>query len=67
MTDRINALIVVLDHDYRDDDVQVIVQAIRMIRGVSNVQANVADFDDLIAQDRAKSELRSKILDLLRQ
>jgi hypothetical protein len=37
MTDRIRTLLVILDNDYRDDDVEVIKQSIAMIHGVSRV------------------------------
>lgn len=66
MTDRIHALTVILDGDYRDDDVQTIVQAIQMIRGVSDVTTHVTDLQDHAARERVKTELREKLFDLLR-
>ena len=38
MTDRIRTLSVVLEQDFRDDDVQCVVDAIHMIRGVGKVE-----------------------------
>ena len=38
MTDRIHALTVVLDEDMRIDDAEPLVQAIRMMRHVADVQ-----------------------------
>lgn len=67
MTDRVNALIVALEVDMRDDDAQGLVDAITQLRGVSSVRLNVADMDDWLAKDRAKRELRQKIHDLLWQ
>jgi len=66
MTDRIRHLTVVLDQDYRDDDVQRIVDAIRMTRGVESVGLNVADADAYVARETAKSEMRQKIQNFLK-
>ena len=40
MTDRLNALTVSLDRDIREDDAEVIINAIKAIRGVNGVTAN---------------------------
>lgn len=61
MTDRINALTVVLDHDYRDDDIEVVIQCIQLLRGVISVTPNITDISDHIALARAKQELREKL------
>lgn len=61
MTDRINALTVVLINDIREDDAKHIVDAILMIKGVLSVTANVADLDDTLARIRARDELTTKI------
>ena len=66
MTDRIDSLTVVLDKDYRDDDVQTIVNAISMIRGVSLVTPRVVDnVTDHVARERARNEVREKIMMIL--
>ena len=65
MTDRINALTVVLDRDYRDDDVECIVNAIKMVKGVQSVTMNVSDYTDLVAQERALEVLRHKLREVL--
>jgi len=65
MTDRYNALVVVLDHDIRDDDAEALLNAIRMLKGVLSVKGNVSDIGDLIAQDRASHELRKQLRDIL--
>ena len=52
MTDRIRTLVVVLDRDMRDDDVEHVVSAIRMMRRVSSVETGpVVD----ISQHEARS------------
>lgn len=65
MTEQFNALIVVLDRDYREDDCQPIIDAIRMIRGVTAVEGNLADHQSFIAAVRARSELIKQVTDTL--
>jgi len=57
MTDRIHALTVVLDRDYRDDDVEHITKAIEMIRGVASVDLHVTQMEDHMARERVRREL----------
>jgi hypothetical protein len=66
MTDRINGLIVVLEHDTREDDVQSLIDAIRHFRKVIDVKPNVTDVGGLISDVRADQVWRNKILDMLR-
>ena len=65
MTDRTRLLTVVLDHDYRTDDVQGIIDAIQMIKGVIAVDLNVADPEQHMAIKAAKRELQDKIYEVL--
>lgn len=64
MTDRVHALVVVLDHDIRDDDVEPIIQAIKMIRCVADVQTKVANFETYTARARVREDLRDRIFQL---
>lgn len=57
MSDRIQALVVTLDHDYRTEDAERIAGAIRMIRGVADVSVNVTSMDDHVARMRVRSDL----------
>ena len=66
MTDRVHSLTVVLDHDYRVDDVEAIIHALYMIKGVIKVEPNVADVTSLMAESRAQNELRAKIFAALK-
>jgi len=66
MTDRVHSLTVVLKHDYRTDDVENIMAAIRMISGVISVDASIANPDSWMAESRAKNELRKKLWELLK-
>lgn len=57
MTDRIKGLTVVFDKDYRDDDVESIINAIKMIKGVQNVKQHIANSDDWMNRERIRLEL----------
>jgi len=66
MTDRINTLTVVLNHEMRADDCAIIADAIRQLRGVLTVTANVADgLTDHVAYERARRDLVDKMWDVL--
>lgn len=65
MTDRINALVVILEKDIREDDVESLVNAIRHFRFVADVKKNVSNIGDMIAYTRSRRDLTSKILDIL--
>lgn len=65
MTDRFNTLTVVLDRDMREDDAEVLLSAIRQLRGVISVSGNVADVSEYMAEERALHTLRQKVMDVL--
>jgi hypothetical protein len=65
MTDRVKGFTVTLENDIRIDDVEVIKQAIEMIRGVANVDCSISNTDDIINQQRVKTELRRKLWEVL--
>jgi copper chaperone CopZ len=65
MTDRTRILTVVLDHDYREDDVRAIIDAIKMVKGVAAVDMDVADPEQYMAIETAKRELQTKIYEVL--
>lgn len=64
MTDRFNALIVVLADDLRDDDAQPLIDAISLFRGVVHVGGHVSSVGDVIAEQRALAKFREKIVAL---
>lgn len=66
MTDRVNHLTVVLDKDYRDDDVQAIVEAICMLKGVASVGVNVTNPSDYSNRELAKYQLIDKLWEVLK-
>ena len=65
MTDRIYSLSVALEDNVRADDVVAIIDAIVMIKGVLDVQRNVADASQWVADCRARYELASKLWGIL--
>lgn len=66
MTDRVKGLVVTLDDDYRIDDVQEIVNAIKMVKGVATVDENITTIDDHMNRVRVKMELQGKLFEALR-
>lgn len=66
MTERFNALTVVLEEDLRADDAEALIAAIGQLRGVLSVSGNVADITTHTAQERARHELGQKLLAVLR-
>lgn len=67
MTDRVKGLVITLDQDYRIDDVQDIVNAIKMVKGVAKVDESVARIDDHMNRVRVRMELQGKLLEALRE
>lgn len=66
MTDRVKGFVVTLEHDVRIDDIEPMMQAIRYMRGVANVQPSIVDSSDWINQQRIKSELRDKMYQFIK-
>jgi hypothetical protein len=67
MTDRYKGLVVTLDRDYRDDDAQSIIDAIRMIRGVVDVEPVLTDaLNDQIITMRVETQIRERVYNALR-
>lgn len=66
MTDRVKGLVVTLDRDYRTDDVESIVNAIMMVKGVVNVDTNLVKMDDYMNRSRVVGVMRRKLFDCLK-
>lgn len=66
MTDRYFALTVLLDQDIRKDDAEPIINAIRMIKHVLQVEPHVSDVDTWAARACVRGELKQKLWDVLR-
>jgi hypothetical protein len=67
MTDRYNALTVILEHDIRCDDAGGIIAAIGMVRGVAQVIPHIADMNSAIAEGRARCKIEEKLWAILRE
>lgn len=61
MTERIKGLTVALDQDYREDDVQGIIDAIKLIKGVANVTPIPSSAEDFINRQQIKMEMAEEI------
>lgn len=61
MTDRVKGFTVSLKEDIRVDDVQMIIDAISMIKGVQHVEPSIVKHEDYFARERVKSEMREKM------
>lgn len=67
MTDRIVSLTVVLDKEIREDDCQAVIDAIKMIKGVGHVTAEVADVEFYTARAQASLELYKRVSKLFKE
>lgn len=65
MTDRHKGYVVTLENDIREDDAAEIVKLIGMVKGVIAVQPIVNDISTMIAEERAREEIRNQLFDLL--
>jgi hypothetical protein len=65
MTDRFSGLLVILDHDIRDDDAQPIVDAIKQMRGVCDVRGHIGGATVAIAEERARQDLVKQLWSVL--
>ena len=64
MTDRIRTITVVLDADYRDDCVEPIMHALRMVKGVTNVKMGPPS-TDFVARSAVRTELWKALHDAM--
>jgi len=60
MTDRIDALTVVI-RDTRDDDIEPLITAIKMLKRVISVSPHVSKHETYIAREQLKMELKDKL------
>jgi hypothetical protein len=61
VTDRVGAITVILEKDWRADDVQAVINALKMIRGVADAMPEVTSVTDAIARVRVRREMIDKI------
>jgi hypothetical protein len=67
MTDRIKGFTVTLSNDIRDDDFQAILEAVKMIKGVSHIEPSIVTTHDHMNRVRIKTELLGDIYKLLNE
>jgi hypothetical protein len=65
MTDRYNTLTVALEKDIRDEDAEVLISAIKQLRGVLTVTGNVVDGNEWLIGQRVRHELGKKLWQVL--
>jgi len=65
MSDRLNSLTVVLEKEMKTEDAELIINAIKMIRGVANIIPGVATSEGQIAREMARLDLIKKVYKLL--
>lgn len=65
MTDRLKGVFVTFDRDIREDDAEHILNAIRMVKHVVDVQPLVSDHVDEMARSRVDQEWREKLWELM--
>ena len=67
MTDRVQALTVVLARDIRTDDVEPLIQAIERLRGVFSVaESHVVGPKDYYARERIRAEIQETLVGAVR-
>ena len=67
MSARIYALTVALEQDVREDDVQPLIDAIKQMRGVADVNAHVSDIAFRTALIRARRTLADALWKVLEE
>ncbi len=61
MTDRVRSFTVVLDQDYRTDDLEQIINTVLMIKGVASVTPQVVESSDYITRQTLSIDFRQKL------
>lgn len=64
MTDRINAIVVILEENLRIDDAEPLLQAIKQMRGVLKVEPHTTNIDGLAAEVRARADIAQRLFEL---
>ncbi len=67
MTDRLKGCVVAFDRDIREDDVEPLLAAIRMIKGVVGVTGLLADSGDYMARMRVRVDLAKKLSEVFNE
>jgi hypothetical protein len=65
MTDRLKGVSVTFTDDIRTDDAEAIIRAIRQLRGVLDVGPILTDYGDAMAEQRARRDLGTQLLEIV--
>lgn len=65
MTERFRGLLVTFAKDVREDDAECHINAIRMIKGVLNVEPVPSNIDAHISEERVRHELHEKLFNVI--
>lgn len=65
MTDRYNFLTVALEKNTRSDDAEVLITAIKQLRGVLDVVPHISDANDVVAELRVRDHYRKQLMDVV--
>lgn len=65
MTDRVKGCWVSFDKDKRVDDVETLVAAIKMLKGVQDVTLSLSNSDDWMNRSRIRLELGKELLQVI--
>ncbi len=61
MTDRVRGVLVTFENDIRVDDLEPVVAAIKMLKGVLSVKPVPANIDGHISEERVRFDLGQKL------
>lgn len=67
MTDRVKGFTVTLEHDIRIDDVEYIMNAIRMIKGVTHVEPSISSSEDHFIRMRVYGEVKDDLYKFIKE
>lgn len=64
MSEKIKGFVVALDENYREEDVNNIITAIKQLKGVLSVKENVVNANDYINTVRITNNVRKKLYEI---
>lgn len=65
MTDRVKGFTVTLENDIRINGVEYIMNAIKMIKGVADVEPSITTYDDHMNRARVMNRFKSKLIEFI--
>ena len=67
MSNRVRGFTVTLTDDMREDDIEQIITAISMIKGVLHVDPTITTASDYISDVRARADMRGKLVNFIQK